>query len=213
MTGIAPASLQAERKRWVIDVPAADRLIRAWNRALDRRRNDRSSDPSSDPSSERSRTHQRGPRRSLGEGSIKPNGTTARDSSPMHSMMHWIVRSDDDPMHGFHARIGRLACGTHMTYRFHSACSTLLPDPLAIFPHAIEPSSESSTDHRVPPPLALARLIHQYTLSYTLGLVLGELGHLASGHALSTTDQSRSAGSPGPVDHVRDDVSRAHRGR
>jgi hypothetical protein len=32
-------------------------------------------------------------------------------------------------MYRFHARIGRLACGTHMTYRFHSACSTLRRDP------------------------------------------------------------------------------------
>ena len=47
----------------------------------------------------------------------------------MHSIVHSSVRSDDDPMHGRYARIGRLACGTQMTYRFGSACSTLRRDP------------------------------------------------------------------------------------
>ena len=60
-----------------------------------------------------------------------------RSSAPfstMHSIMHSSGHSDDDPMHGPQARNGRLACGTQMTYRFHSACSTLCRDPGHLLP-------------------------------------------------------------------------------
>ena len=58
-----------------------------------------------------------------------------------------------------------------------------------------------------------SRLIQPYTLSYTPGLALGEADRLASRDAPSIRDRSRSAGSPGPVDHDRGGTRRTHPGR